>query len=139
MDNQYGEAAFEGDAPVAASETALPDRRELALVAVERTRMPMVITDPRKPDNPIVLANQAFLDLTGYEASEVVGRNCRFLQGPDTDPKAIEALRGELRSDDEELLKTELLNYRKDGSSFWNELAISAVHDEHGELIYYFA
>ena len=67
--------SFEGDSPVAADADVLDDRRELALVAVERTRMPMVITDPRKPDNPIVLANQAFLDLTGYDASEVLGRN----------------------------------------------------------------
>jgi len=74
--------SFEGDSPVAADGDVLADRRELALVAVERTRMPMVITDPRKPDNPIVLANQAFLDLTGYAASEVLGRNCRFCKDP---------------------------------------------------------
>lgn len=130
--------SFEGDTPVAADPDVLADRRELALVAVERTRMPMVITDPRKPDNPIVLANQAFLDLTGYEASEVLGRNCRFLQGPETSDAGVQALReGLARGDDH--IDIELLNYRKDGSTFWNQLVISAVHGSNGEKIYYFA
>jgi PAS domain S-box-containing protein len=75
----------------------LHDRRELALVAVERTRMPMVITDPRQPDNPIVLANQAFLDLTGYTADEVLGQNCRFLQGPDTAAEDVDSIRAAYR------------------------------------------
>src|ERR1700712_5117637 len=79
----------------------MPDRRELALVAVERTRMPMVVTDPRQPDNPIVLANSAFLALTGYEAEEVIGRNCRMLQGPGTNPADIDAIRRGLEDGDE--------------------------------------
>jgi PAS domain S-box-containing protein len=129
--------SFEGDAPVAAEVHALPDRRELALVAVERTRMPMVVSDPRRPDAPIVLANQAFLDLTGYDASEVIGRNCRFLQGSKTDEADVEAIRRGLAAG-EECLTVELLNYRKDGSTFWNRLAISPVYDAAGQLIYYF-
>lgn len=129
--------SFEGDAPVAAEVHALADRRELALVAVERTRMPMVVSDPRRPDAPIVLANQAFLDLSGYEASEVIGRNCRFLQGPETDEADVEAIRRGLAAG-EEFLTVELLNYRKDGSTFWNQLSISPVYDADGELIYYF-
>jgi PAS domain S-box-containing protein len=116
----------------------LPDRRELALVALERTRMPMVITDATRPDNPIVLANQAFLDLTGYGVDEVLGRNCRFLQGPETAEEAIELIRRGLRAGDHHI-DVELLNYRKDGSAFWNQLAISPVYDEGGGLIYYFA
>jgi PAS domain S-box-containing protein len=129
--------SFEGDAPVAAEVYAVPDRRELALVAVERTRMPMVVSDPRQPDSPIVLANQAFLDLSGYDASEVIGRNCRFLQGPETDEADVEAIRRGLAAG-EEFLTVELLNYRKNGSTFWNELSISPVYDAGGELIYYF-
>jgi len=136
IENESG-PSFEGDAPVAAEVHALGDRRELALVAVERTRMPMVVSDPRRPDAPIVLANQAFLDLTGYEASEVIGRNCRFLQGPETDEADVEAIRRGLAAG-EECLTVELLNYRKDGSTFWNQLAISPVYDAAGELIYYF-
>ena len=131
-------SSFEGDAPVAAEETVQNDRRELALVAIERTRMPMVVSDPTRPDNPIVLANQAFLDLTGYTADEVVGRNCRFLQGPDTAKSAIENIRRGLAKG-QHFVEVELLNYRKDGSSFWNQLLISPVHDDKGSVIYYFA
>lgn len=142
IERQMNEArehtSFEGDAPAAADEAVIKDRRELALVAVERTRMPMVVTDPTQPDGPIVLANQAFFDLTGYTADEVIGRNCRFLQGPETAPSAIEAIRRGLATG-QHLVEVELLNYRKDGSSFWNQLVISPVRDEHGTIIYYFA
>jgi PAS domain S-box-containing protein len=130
-------SSFKGDPPAAAAVEALPDRRELALVAVERTRMPMVVTDPRQPDNPIVLANGAFLDLTGYSSHEVLGRNCRILQGPDTDPADVESIRCGLAALSH--VEVELLNYRKDGSSFWNQLSISPVVNELGDLIYYFA
>lgn len=61
--------------------------------AIRATRMAMLITDPRQPDNPIVFANNAFLRLTGYEREEVVGRNCRFLQGEDTDSGTVTELR----------------------------------------------
>ena len=81
------------DRPVIGSVQKLADRNELAAIAFERTRMPMVVTNPRQADNPIVLANQAFLDLTGYAAEEVVGRNCRFLQGNGSSPVAIAEIR----------------------------------------------
>jgi PAS domain S-box-containing protein len=99
--------------------------------------MPMLVTDPGQPDNPIILANQAFLDLTGYAADEVVGRNCRLLQGPETDPKHIEQVREAVAAQTE--ITIELRNHRKDGSSFWNELLISPIHDDDGKLLYYFA
>ena len=130
-------ANFTADRPRAAAPEVLGDRRELASVALERTRMPIVITDARQPDNPIVLANQAFLDLTGYPDAEVIGRNCRFLQGPETSRESIDQLRtatAEGRS-----LTVELLNYRKDGSKFWNQLYISPVCDKDGRVIYFFA
>ena len=128
---------FTGDPPAAFEAAALADRRELALVAVERTRMPMVVTDPRQKDNPIVLANQAFLELTGYSAEEVIGRNCRFLQGPLTTQADLDAIRRGLHGADHSV-DVELLNYRKDGSYFWSQLIVSPVHDEEGVLIYYF-
>lgn len=125
------------EAPAAASPQGLAARQELALIAVERTRMPMLVTDPAQPDNPIILANQAFLDLSGYTADEVIGRNCRFLQGRGTDPKQIARIRDAIAAEAE--ITVELRNYRKDGSSFWNELLISPIHDEQGKLLYYFA
>jgi PAS domain S-box-containing protein len=110
-------ASFEGDPPAAVAPAAMRDRAELSLVAIERTRMPMVITDPQQPDNPIVMVNQAFLDLTGYESGEVIGRNCRFLQGTGTDPNKVAGLRHDLAAGLDHF-EAELLNYRKDGSSF---------------------
>jgi PAS domain S-box-containing protein len=105
--------------------------------AIRATRMAMIITNPRLPDNPIVFANDAFLRLTGYERSEVVGRNCRFLQGPETDRGHVRAIRDaiEARRD----INVDILNYRKDGSTFWNALYISPVANEAGELQFYFA
>nr|WP_091713918.1 PAS domain-containing protein [Methylobacterium phyllostachyos] len=107
------------------------------IAALEVSRQPMVVTDPRLPDNPIVFANRAFLELTGYAAGEILGRNCRFLQGPDTDPAAIALVRDALAERKE--LKVQLLNYRKDGAPFWNELYLSPVFDGAGELVNYFA
>jgi PAS domain S-box-containing protein len=124
-------------APPAVSPQGMQDREKLALVAVERTRMPMLVTDPGQPDNPIILANQAFLDLSGYSAEEVVGRNCRFLQGPGTDPRQVAKMREAISAQEE--ITVELRNYRKDGSAFWNELLISPVHDDDGKLLYFFA
>jgi PAS domain S-box-containing protein len=105
--------------------------------AMRATRMSMLITDPRKEDNPIVYCNDAFLKLTGYERDEVVGRNCRFLQGPDTDPAARREIRDAIAARTD--ISIDILNYRRDGSSFWNALYISPVIDEAGELLFYFA
>ena len=126
-----------GDRSAASTPQSQVDRRELTFIAVERTRMPMIITDPCQPDNPIVMANKAFLDGMGYTVEEVIGHNCRFLQGKDTDPKAIDEIRQAIV--DQRILTIELLNYRKDGTSFWNELHLSPIHDDDGTLIYFFA
>ena len=125
------------DQPIIASERALRDGKELAFVALERTRMPIAISDARLPDNPIVLVNAAFLAQTGYAAGEVIGRNCRFLQGPDTDPRAVEIIRNALAVP--EPVTVELLNYRKSGRPFWNQLHVSPVHNDDGQLSYFFA
>lgn len=105
--------------------------------AIRATRMPMLITDPRQSDNPIVFANDAFLRLTGYEREEVFGRNCRFLQGPDTDPQAIAQIRDAIdtRSD----IAIDILNYKRDRTPFWNALFVSPVSNEDGELQFFFA
>ena len=123
--------------PAALAATARLDHSQLAKIAVERTRMPMVVSDPRQPDQPIIFANQAFLDKTGYTADEVIGRNCRFLQGPATDPAAVARIRAAIRAEQD--LTIELLNYRRDGSTFWNRLLLSPITGDDGELLYYFA
>lgn len=105
--------------------------------AIRATRMSMIITDPRQPDNPIVFANDAFLKLTGYAREEVVGKNCRFLQGPASKPDAVDRIRKAIAA--REAVSVDILNYRKDGSSFWNALYISPVSNEQGELQFYFA
>lgn len=115
----------------------LNDRGGVFFAAVEMTRMPMILTDPNQHDNPIVFANKAFLDLTGYEEDEVLGRNCRFLQGAQTDRNAVAELRSAVESASSVAL--EILNYRRDGSPFWNAVFIGPVYDTEGKLLYFFA
>ncbi len=107
------------------------------LAAVEAAPVPMVLSDPNRADDPIVFANAAFLRLTGYDRAEVVGRNCRFLQGPDTDPGAVEAIRRAVRARGE--ISVEILNYRKDGTPFRNALSIAPVFDAAGRLVHFVA
>lgn len=95
----------------------------------------VVITDSNKADNPIIYTNPAFLRITGYQLDEVVGRNCRFLQGSGTEPQAIAQIRTAVAERKE--LKTTLLNYRKDGQPFWNELKIAPVFSDEGDLLYF--
>ncbi|MGV3652437.1 MAG: PAS domain S-box protein [Devosia sp.] len=104
--------------------------------AMRATRMPMIITDPRQTDNPIVFVNDAFGRLTGYTREETLGRNCRFLQGPATNADDILRVREAIGT--RVPIEIDLLNYRKDGSIFWNRLLVSPVFDK-GELTYYFA
>lgn len=104
--------------------------------AMRATRMPMLITDPKLPDNPIVFVNDAFLNLTGYGREETLGRNCRFLQGPGTNLDDVSKVRRAIS--DKQPVEIDLLNYRKDGTSFWNRLLVSPVFND-GELSYYFA
>jgi PAS domain S-box-containing protein len=115
----------------------LEERGNIFFAAVEMTRMPMILTDPNQPDNPIAFANNAFLDLTGYETEEVVGRNCRFLQGVGTDRDTVRQLRDAVAA--QHAIAVEILNYRRDGSPFWNAVFIGPVFDPDGKLIYFFA
>ena len=122
---------------------AIRDRRpphgaphDIFFAAVKATRMPMTVTDPHQPDNPIIFCNEAFTFMTGYAEDEIVGTNCRFLQGPETDREVIGQVRAAIEKRDE--VAVEVLNYRKNGSTFWNALFVSPVFDEAGELLYYF-
>jgi PAS domain S-box-containing protein len=111
-------------------------RDDIFFAAVELTRMPMIVTDPNQPDNPIVFANEAFTAMCGYAPEELIGRNCRFLQGPDTSPDTVGDIRRAIRTRSDHAC--EILNYRKDGSSFWNALFISPVFDKDDKLLYFF-
>lgn len=73
--------------------TKLEDPDYVLVKALQTGQQNFLITDPNLPDNPIVFASQGFLDLTGYPADQILGRNCRFLQGPDTDPQAVDEIR----------------------------------------------
>nr|WP_210317668.1 histidine kinase famiy protein [Salinarimonas ramus] len=109
---------------------------DIFFAAVEKTRMPMIVTDPRQRDNPIVFCNRAFSHMTGYAMEEIVGRNCRFLQGPETDPETIDEVRRAVAEQRD--VAVEILNYRKNGSAFWNALFVSPVYNEVGEIVYFF-
>nr|WP_246063178.1 SpoIIE family protein phosphatase [Blastococcus colisei] len=104
--------------------------RERAVIATDIT---FTITDPRQPDDPLVWVNPSFTRVTGYEADEVIGRNCRFLQGPATAADAVATIRAGLEA--RETVTTTLLNYRKDGTAFWNQLSVSPVFDGDGDLV----
>ena len=119
------------------TQPGLDDRGNVFFAAIEMTRMPMILTDPSLPDNPIVFANKAFLDLTGYEEDEILGRNCRFLQGAQTDRAAVAEMRDTIAR--RESVAIEVLNYRRDGSPFWNAVFIGPVFDTTGNLLYFFA
>ena len=103
--------------------------------AMEEASLPLTLADPDAEGEPLVFVNEAFEVLTGYDASEAVGRNCRFLQGPDTDPDAVAEIREAI--DDEETLSTELRNYTADGTPFWNRLELAPIYDEDGSLLRY--
>jgi PAS domain S-box-containing protein len=105
--------------------------------AVRATRMPMIVTDPRLPDNPVIFANEAFCRLTGYGRDEILGRNCRFLQGPETDPAAVARIRAAV--DARRSIEIDIRNHRKDGVPFWNRLLLAPVWDAEGALSYFFA
>src|SRR5919199_4128863 len=118
--------------------------QELRKAAVENLRLAraiasvsdgVLITDPNQPDNPIIYSNPAFSRMTGYQPEEIFGRNCRFLQGCGTDPQTIAQIRQAIAERRE--IKATLLNYRKDGKAFWNELKISPVFSDEGHLLYF--
>ncbi|GGD93557.1 signal transduction histidine kinase [Tsuneonella deserti] len=104
--------------------------------AMAQTRMAVCLTDPNQPDDPIVFCNDAFERLTGYTAAEIIGRNCRFLQGAQSDPRQVAKMRRAIEQEDVAIF--EILNYRKDGTPFWNALHLGPIYDSDGRLKYFF-
>lgn len=94
-----------------------------------------VVSNPRLPDNPIIACNQAFMDLTGYGEEEILGRNCRFLAGPGTEPWLTEAIREGVR--ERKAVMVEILNYKKDGTPFRNAVVVAPIFDDEGELDFF--
>lgn len=109
---------------------------EQALCAsIDASPIATVVTNPRLPDNPVIAVNSAFCALTGYPVAEILGRNCRFLAGPDTEPWQTQGVRDAIRLMQPSL--TELLNYRKDGTPFRNALIIAPLFDDAGALAWF--
>lgn len=104
-------------------------------IAIANVHSGVTIADARQPDLPLIYVNRGFQEMTGYSAKEAVGRSCRFLQGADRKQPQLEALRSALRNGDACVVR--LRNYRKDGSLFFNELHISPVRNEFGELTHF--
>nr|AML77984.1 putative LOV domain-containing protein [Dicranum scoparium] len=102
---------------------------------LERIAKNFVITDPRLPDNPIIFASDEFLELTEYSREEILGRNCRFLQGPDTDRAVVDQIREAIAARKD--ITVQLLNYTKSGKAFWNLFHLQAMRDHNGELQYF--
>jgi PAS domain S-box-containing protein len=95
----------------------------------------ITLSDPDQEDNPLVYANEAFELITGYSREDILGRNCRFLQGNDRDQKGIEQIRQAMRNN--EPVTVTLRNYRKDGQLFYNRFSIRPLFDHRSRLIYY--
>ncbi len=110
---------------------------EALLTAIAHSTEPMALSDPHLPDHPIIAVNPAFEAMTGYPAAEIVGRNCRMLQGPETDPETARGLRRIIAAG--EGCVEWIVNHRKDGAAFCNLLFISPVRDGQGRIIHYLA
>lgn len=95
----------------------------------------ITLSDPDQEDNPLVYANEAFELITGYSRADILGHNCRFLQGNDRDQEGIEQIRGAMR--DNKSVTVTLRNYRKDGELFYNRFSIRPLFDREGRVIYY--
>lgn len=110
-----------------------PDFR--LMTALSGSQQNFAISDPTLPDNPIVYVSQGFLELTGYTLDQVLGRNCRFLQGPGTDQSAVDVIRKGI----EDGVDTSvcLLNYKADGTPFWNQFFVAALRDAQDNIVNY--
>ena len=134
----FADAHGRSSIPLLASDGAKPltilDNVDYCLIdALTTGSRSFVLCDPKLPDNPIVYASSGFYTLTGYGPSQVLGRNCRFLQGPLTDPEAIAQIRNNIiKGTDTSVL---LVNYRADGTTFWNRFFVAPLRDLSGSIV----
>jgi PAS domain S-box-containing protein len=135
--------AFEGQAPLVGAKSGEGDKSGTELQSRDFTlvrnlldgKQNFVISDPCQLDNPIIYASRGFCMLTGYDLPEIIGRNCRFLQGPKTDPQQVRKIRQGVADGMDTSVR--LLNYKKDGTSFWNEFFVAALRDGSGKVVNY--
>jgi PAS domain S-box-containing protein len=111
------------------------DVTKAELLTEEEREQSVVITNPALADNPMIFVSDEFEVQTGYAPEEALGRNCRFLQGPDTDREAVQAIREAIET--ESPITVDILNYKKDGTKFWNRLRIRPLYDEDGKVMFY--
>lgn len=111
------------------------DLAQAELLTPEERSQSVVISDPSQRDMPVIFVSEEFETHTGYAPEEVLGRNCRFLQGRDTDPAAVRAIRDALAAEDE--ITVDILNYRKDGTPFWNRLRIRPIFGDDSSVMFY--
>jgi len=117
--------------------TAADLRRQIGPIfaAFETSGLPIVVTDPRRPDNPIIFVNEAFCHVTGFSPDEAVGRNGRFLQAPETDQETLTRIRDAVVNG--RAISAKLLNQRKDGSRFDEDAVIIPMRDAEGRITNY--
>ncbi|WP_050033397.1 PAS domain-containing protein [Halorubrum halophilum] len=131
----YEGECFEGSVGIlrdVSDELARREELETKTRALDEAPVGITITDPDLPDNPMVYVNDRFVEMTGYDRDDAVGINCRFLQGEDTDEETVARLREAI--DAEEPESVELLNYRKDGTPFWNRVSVAPLRDGDGSI-----
>jgi PAS domain S-box-containing protein len=110
------------------------DSHDFSLVqSIQNSQHAFIITDPSLTDNPIVYASDDFLELTGYARDQVLGRNCRFLQGTDTSKESVEEISKALENGED--VSVTMLNYMADGTPFWNRLFIAALRDAQNSIV----
>jgi len=117
------------------TDTGMSEDHLRSFLEADEYEMSVVFSDPHTPDNPMIFVSEEFEHQTGYSPEEAVGRNCRFLQGPDTNPHAIEAIRQGLKA--QTRFTIDILNYRKDGTPFVNRLRIRPIYDANGGLLFF--
>ncbi len=114
-------------------------RKDSAFIShiLDNIDVSLVVSDPHQADHPMIYVNRHFLKLTGYALADCIGMNCRFLQGKETDANAVQRVRDSINK--RQFARIEILNYRKDGASFWNELNLFPVLDPAGTPLHFVA
>ncbi len=141
VEMRVAETEWEGEMAYLATLRDITDRKRAEEMlwlydrAMAATSTGVTIADATNPEHPVIYCNPAFESMTGYRREEILGKNCRFLQGKDTDSKALEIIRQALKTDSE--CQVILKNYRKDGTTFWNALSVSPVRDRSGKLTHF--